>query len=148
MPGANVCTVVHQCYPDVGGVDVWVGAEFDAHARWWVGWHSPKALETWWHTKPNAWSLIGWEHWVYAAYYPDQVHYNAPNPSTTPRNQHKVPQSAWNATYDDNDNLIQFWSSAPMPLDADIWHKGTAPSKGKGKGNEKGKNMGNGKGKA
>ena len=47
MPGAHSKVLVLQCYPDVGGTDVWVGANFDPFAHWWVGDHSPKDLNSW-----------------------------------------------------------------------------------------------------
>ena len=37
--------MIIQFYKDFGGSGVWVAAEFDQHAQWWVGYHSPNGLE-------------------------------------------------------------------------------------------------------
>ena len=137
MPGPHLIINVMPSYKDVGGSDVWVGAEFDQHARWWVGYHSPNGLESWWQTFD--WLLIGWELWIDGAKYPSEVSYNEPNPSKTPLHKPKVPTDAWNGIYDVNGILIDWWWPGPMPLeDGYIWLKGGAPNKGKGKGNPKG----------
>ena len=137
MPGPHLIINVMPSYKDVGGSDVWVGTEFDQHALWWVGYHSPQGLESWWQTFD--WLLIGWELWKHGAEYPSEASYNEPNPSMTPPDKPKVPTDAWNGIYGDSGILEDWWWSDPMPLENTyMWPKGGAPNKGKGKGNPKG----------
>ena len=79
MPVAHLTLNLMQCYPDVGGVDCWLGGYWEPSGmQWWTGWHLPGPLDT---IRPNPgvlewswpnphWVLIGFERWEYFRRFP------------------------------------------------------------------------------
>jgi len=69
MPGPHLDMKLMQCWPDVGGVDCWIGDYWDPNrsTQWWTGWHLPgpsgiEGLRSWSWPNPG-WVLIGYELW-------------------------------------------------------------------------------------
>ena len=60
--GPHIEVYLMQTLSDVGGCECWMGSYWEGNQQWWVGWHSPNALEAWvWPT--DNWILIGYERW-------------------------------------------------------------------------------------
>ena len=156
MPGAHLDFKIMRCYPDVGGVDCWLGSYWENQypwSQWWTGWHLPGPRNapvplTWSWPNPN-WVFIGFERWEYFRHFPHsrlmEAMYQDPNPSTV--HIAPIPEGHYYITYLQGGELgHSVWYPIPLeePDPEELYLKGTK-GKGKGKGQGPG-DQGKGKG--
>ena len=159
MPGPHLTFRVMQCWPDIGGVDCWIGQSWSASDQWWVGYHlpGPEDLTTWSWEGPHdrRWLLIGWERWQYCSKKPRERLVEAqdvyPNPSIDGVSHHQ-PNGHYHVLYHSNGNLLSVdWKDDILGDGGNLYLKGGSKGDpkggGKGKGQAKGNDKGKGKGK-
>ena len=146
MPGTHLTSFIYRTWGDVGGCDYWVDSWYTPTTRWYEGWHSPKPLELWFKTEPNAWNFIGWEKWQEGPGLSPriiEVQFLSPNPALMPkkewRNWMREPSWVEKITYSDQDQAApsEWLSTTNNPWLATGEYKGSFL--GKGAPNTKGK---------
>ena len=134
-----------QCWPDVGGSDVWISSWWTPTVQWRTGWHSLKPFNHWHLSEEKDWVLIGYELWPYTGPgYMKEAYYMVPNPSTT--RPAKPPEGFYHIHYNARGEAIPGATYTAGALSCrlkDAFIKGDGkgygkafPPKGKGKGDQ------------